>query len=108
MAKHIITVPNKDFNDVRIGVRFTNGVGETDDINIAKRMKNDYGYDVSGLAKVSEEKPEAVETKAKKSTAKTKSKKTKKTPGKPDMPEAGDADTENTGESKSDNENSQG
>lgn len=107
MAKYIITVPNKEFNDVRIGVRFTNGVGEIDDINIAKRLKNDYGYDVSGL-KTAEEKPEVAEVKTKKSVSKAKSKKTKKASGKSDMPEAGNTDAEGTDESESEDANNQG
>lgn len=76
MAKVEMHVPNKQYDGYYGGVRFHNGVGVFDDVELAKELAGRYGYEIVEIkeenaeVKVEEVKEEAEKPAPKKRTRK--------------------------------------
>ncbi len=75
MARFIVHTPNKEFNERVIGVQFSRGQATVDEYSIdkslgytveeiARRMQNDYGYEVEEIF-AEEAKPQSIKEKYK-------------------------------------------
>ena len=64
--KYKIITPNDGYNGVTAGVPFANGVGYTDDENVMKDLRDNFGYAVEEVEEKAEAKKKAAPKASKK------------------------------------------